>query len=283
MTAHTQEATAKDGENQRNTEGRGFTLSEEERGYYISALQVSKKIVKGAGVEFGEVAQENLIGEVFRKIAQNLFWVRTEGIQEKRRAKVQEKATVKESCENGEHCERSPEPKPEPKGIGQRWKVEPEEEGEEEINEYEGGATIGDIVGETVKILNVEEVEGEFKDAREITVEGVGKIRTYSKVLGGQIQHLKDTGKLPAVGTIQERRSKNGRSYFNFSSSSFMGERDPRTKPIFEDTTKSLISCRENGTFSHTKDKEAEALIRRIKRERGTGSRGRGEDKRRDR
>ena len=59
-------------------------------------------------------------------------------------------------------------------------------------------------------------------------------IRTYSKVLSGQVQHLKDTNKLPAVGKVEKRQSgKTGRSYFNFSSSSFMIPRDPRTKPIF--------------------------------------------------
>ena len=110
-------ATAKGGEEEREEEKEGFTLSEEERAYYVSALHASKEIVKGARLPVSDI----LVGEVFRKTTQNLFWVRTEGVQEKRRAKVQEKKA--ERCKDGDHCARSPEPKPEPKGIGQRWKV----------------------------------------------------------------------------------------------------------------------------------------------------------------
>ena len=223
---------AKDGDEEREEEKQGFSLSEEERAYYISALQVSKEIVKSAGLPVSDV----LVGEILRKTAQNLFWIRTEGVEQRRRPTTapQTKKTERErimraatdagmqvrrekaeetgeTCEGGEHCGE-----------------------EEKINEYTE-TTINDIIGDRVEILDIQEVEEGGFGGRDITVEGIGTIRTYSKVLGGQIQHLKDGGKLPSLGTVERRQSKNGREYFNFSlSSSFMQGPDPKTMELTE-------------------------------------------------
>ena len=260
MTAHTQEATAKGGENQREEGKEGFNLSEEEQTYYVEAIKSARWIVKDATGK--DVA--GLTAEVFAKIAQNLFWVRTEGVQVQKRAKAQEakSAKVQESGEDRHirnvkeaqekdrlrqgaeaYERRRKEGEPyEKKRRSQAERCEGGNCGEEEITEYEAPASINDILGVAVEVLDIQEVEeggfGGF-DLQFIRNSPLGNtkrenIRTYSKVLGGQIQHLKDTDKLPALGEVEKRQSgKTGRSYFNFSSSSFMIPRDPRTKPIF--------------------------------------------------
>ena len=120
-------------------------------------------------------------------------------------------------CEDDEHC------------------------GEKEvINEYEEKATINGILGDKVKILDIQEVEEGGFGGSDLKIEGTGTIRTYSKVLGGQIQHLKDTGKLPVVGTIEKKKSgKGGRSYYSFSpSSSFAQAKDEKTEGLSESMAK---------------------------------------------
>ncbi|VUT25517.1 MAG: hypothetical protein MASP_01023 [Candidatus Methanolliviera sp. GoM_asphalt] len=229
---------AKGGENQREDEKTGFTLSDKERAYYISALQVSKGIVKDARLPVSDV----LVGEVFRKTAQNLFWVRTEGIQEqqrqeKRRAKVQEKEEIKPYVvEMPEEERRRIEKAGTDAGLqvrrekAERCKSGEHYEEDEEISDYKEAPTLNDLIGKTIKVLDIQEMASQYDEGRSVEVEGVGWVATYSKILGGQIQHLKDGGKLPAVGKVEKRQSKNGRSYFNFSSSSFSAVKNIRSE-----------------------------------------------------
>ncbi|VUT27097.1 MAG: hypothetical protein MASP_01906 [Candidatus Methanolliviera sp. GoM_asphalt] len=224
-------------------------LSEEEKRYYTSMLEEADEIVfQYEGImnyEHLDEPSSDLVGEVFNKIATPLFYLRdgkesmpvaskkTDEGDEKRGkeesigdeiADVMMKVEREKRCEDEEHC------------------------GEEEvINEYEEKATINGILGDQVKILDIQEVEEGGFGGSDIEIEGIGKVRTYSKVLGGQLQHLKDTGKLPALGKIEKKHSgKSGRSYFNFfPSSSFIQEREPRAKPIFADKQERTLADEE--------------------------------------
>ena len=133
---------------------------------------------------------------------------------------------------------------------------------DEVINEYEEPTTIESLVGKTVKILDVQEVESEFSEAREIEVENIGTIRTYSRILGGQIQHLKDTDKLPTSGTVEKKKSKNGRNYFNFSTSSsfeFTGENNGKTRNLSD------IAAKINAELAHKRQSKEQKKEREVR------------------
>ena len=202
-------------------------LSEEEKRYYTSMLEEADEIVHQYEKNMYDDPDNGspssyIVSKVFDKIATPLFYLRELWSDRKDEIIGREIAEVimkvdkedrAEKCNDG-NCSSKDE--------------------KDKVNEYEEAAGINDILGERVKILDIREVEAGGFGGFDLMVEGIGTIRTYSKVLGGQIQHLKDTEKLPADGKIEKKHSgKSGRSYFNFSSSSFMMSRDPKTKPMF--------------------------------------------------
>ena len=204
-------------------------LSKEEKRYYTTMLEEADEIAHQYEKNMYDDPSDSgapsayIVSRVFDKIATPLFYLRDNtGIEKKEDSIGREIAEVMmnaggenraEKCNEG-HCSAKEE--------------------KDVVNEYDEPISINDILGERVKILDIREVEEGGFGGSDLMVENIGAIRTYSKVLGGQIQHLKDTKKLPAVGKIEKKHGgKTGRSYFNFSSSSFMSPRDPKTKPIF--------------------------------------------------